>query len=125
MKCLRCSHEWMSKVKEPKRCPKCKSPYWNKPKLPASSSNYGTQRLIAQIDSLHEEVANERHLKEQLLAERLPPTKVLTEPLDPHPIIHLLPKLYAPLKNHLIIAMRDKYPEIKFELKGNEIIEIL
>ena len=31
--CLRCSHEWRSKTTEkPTICPKCKSPYWNKPK---------------------------------------------------------------------------------------------
>ena len=29
-KCLRCGHEWPSKQEQPIRCPKCKSPYWNK-----------------------------------------------------------------------------------------------
>jgi len=30
-RCERCSHEWIPKNmnKEPKVCPKCKSPYWN------------------------------------------------------------------------------------------------
>ncbi len=29
--CLRCGHKWVGRTKsEPKRCPKCKSPYWNK-----------------------------------------------------------------------------------------------
>lgn len=33
-KCLRCSHEWMPRdiTKEPEICPKCKSPYWNRPR---------------------------------------------------------------------------------------------
>jgi predicted Zn-ribbon and HTH transcriptional regulator len=34
LSCLRCAHEWASKLKigEPKNCPKCKSPYWNRPR---------------------------------------------------------------------------------------------
>ena len=33
LKCLRCRHTWYPKRPiEPKVCPKCKSPYWNKPK---------------------------------------------------------------------------------------------
>ena len=33
-KCYRCSHEWVSSQKNqiPKVCPKCKSPYWDRPK---------------------------------------------------------------------------------------------
>ncbi len=33
-KCERCSHEWIprNKGEEPAVCPKCKSPYWNKPR---------------------------------------------------------------------------------------------
>lgn len=33
-KCLRCGHEWAPRdiAVEPVICPKCKSPYWNKPK---------------------------------------------------------------------------------------------
>lgn len=30
-KCLRCNHSWiLRKSNEPKVCPKCKSPYWDK-----------------------------------------------------------------------------------------------
>ena len=29
-KCLRCGHEWASKNSHPVRCPKCKTPYWDK-----------------------------------------------------------------------------------------------
>ena len=28
--CKRCGHRWLIRVREPKTCPKCKSPYWNK-----------------------------------------------------------------------------------------------
>ncbi len=33
-RCERCGHEWLSRDerKEPKVCPKCKSPYWDIPK---------------------------------------------------------------------------------------------
>jgi len=33
-KCERCGHEWVPRNKEesPIICPKCKTPYWNKPK---------------------------------------------------------------------------------------------
>jgi len=31
--CLRCGHKWVPRIKrEPKRCPGCKSPYWNRPR---------------------------------------------------------------------------------------------
>ena len=29
VKCNRCNHEWATKI-NPKWCPGCKSPYWNK-----------------------------------------------------------------------------------------------
>ena len=31
-KCLRCEGEWHPQVDNPKACPHCHSPYWNKPK---------------------------------------------------------------------------------------------
>ena len=33
-KCERCGHEWVprSKKEYPNVCPKCKSPYWDKPR---------------------------------------------------------------------------------------------
>jgi uncharacterized CHY-type Zn-finger protein len=33
--CERCRHEWLPRVegREPTVCPKCKSPYWNTPRL--------------------------------------------------------------------------------------------
>ena len=27
--CLRCGATWIPRVEAPKRCPSCKSPYWN------------------------------------------------------------------------------------------------
>lgn len=36
-KCLRCGYEWVPRIfktkdEEPTICPRCKSPYWNKPR---------------------------------------------------------------------------------------------
>ena len=33
-RCERCSHEWVPRNKgvEPRVCPSCKNPYWNRPK---------------------------------------------------------------------------------------------
>jgi len=33
VKCNRCQHEWPTKQKEPKWCPACKSPYWNRKRV--------------------------------------------------------------------------------------------
>jgi predicted Zn-ribbon and HTH transcriptional regulator len=34
--CKRCGHEWNPRIAEPpKRCPECKSPYWNKERKPS------------------------------------------------------------------------------------------
>lgn len=41
-RCERCSHEWIPKdyEQEPAVCPKCKSPYWNKPKKVKAMTTY-------------------------------------------------------------------------------------
>ena len=39
--CERCEHIWVprSYIKEPKVCPKCKSPYWNVPRQKERNKN--------------------------------------------------------------------------------------
>ena len=37
--CLRCSHQWPSKLEVPITCSKCRSPYWRIPKGESSPSN--------------------------------------------------------------------------------------
>ena len=32
VECNRCNHKWATK-REPKNCPSCKSPYWNKERV--------------------------------------------------------------------------------------------
>lgn len=41
-RCERCGGEWIPKdaQKEPVTCPKCKSPYWNRPKRTSSMLTY-------------------------------------------------------------------------------------
>jgi DNA-directed RNA polymerase subunit RPC12/RpoP len=40
--CERCEHEWIPRDADPKSeprvCPKCKSPYWNKPRRNAKAA---------------------------------------------------------------------------------------
>lgn len=43
--CERCGHEWITRSNcAPTTCPKCKSPYWNKPRrtLPRGRRKVGT-----------------------------------------------------------------------------------
>ena len=28
--CIRCTYKWIPIIKHPKKCPRCKSPYWDK-----------------------------------------------------------------------------------------------
>ena len=30
--CERCKHKWLPRGEAPKVCPKCKSPYWDRPR---------------------------------------------------------------------------------------------
>lgn len=41
-RCDRCSHEWIPRGggEEPRICPKCKSPYWNRPRKDALPMTY-------------------------------------------------------------------------------------
>jgi DNA-directed RNA polymerase subunit RPC12/RpoP len=41
LKCLRCGHEWTRRnfKRDPKVCPSCKSPYWNKERKSAYHSS--------------------------------------------------------------------------------------
>lgn len=38
-RCERCDHEWVPREKDetPRVCPKCKSPYWDRPRKAAAS----------------------------------------------------------------------------------------
>jgi predicted Zn-ribbon and HTH transcriptional regulator len=41
--CDRCGHEWIPRgdsTKEPRTCPKCRSPYWNQPRKHAVPMSY-------------------------------------------------------------------------------------
>ncbi len=35
VRCLRCGRRWTPLVKKPRQCPRCKSPYWNRPRWTA------------------------------------------------------------------------------------------
>lgn len=36
--CERCGHKWASRVDNPIRCAKCKTPYWNRPRQAATEN---------------------------------------------------------------------------------------
>jgi len=39
LECNRCNHKWLPRAQtEPKFCPNCNSPYWNKPRILAKDS---------------------------------------------------------------------------------------
>lgn len=39
-RCERCDHEWVPRANsEPTVCPRCKSPYWNRPRKDAKKSS--------------------------------------------------------------------------------------
>ena len=31
--CLRCGHTWVKRIEKPKFCPRCRSPYWDTPRI--------------------------------------------------------------------------------------------
>lgn len=47
-KCERCGHEWIPRNKEEKPiiCPKCKSPYWDKPKKSKKGKNHNKNTTL-------------------------------------------------------------------------------
>jgi hypothetical protein len=100
MKCLRCNHEWQSRVENPKRCPNCKSPYWKQPK-----------------ERVH-------YIKnEGVKLPDIPPKSVILLGNDEQQF-DIPSKLYAPLKIRLLTAMRDRLP-LKVKVKNGEITDIL
>jgi len=41
LKCLRCGNTWQPLTERmPKRCPKCNSPYWYRPRMPRSYAEF-------------------------------------------------------------------------------------
>ena len=46
LKCLRCFHSWYQRTPvDPVVCPKCKTPYWNKPKNKEVQQNGSENKL--------------------------------------------------------------------------------
>ena len=44
-KCYRCNHKWVQREKDkPRICPKCKSPYWDKPKTKFNKKKNGKNK---------------------------------------------------------------------------------
>lgn len=62
-RCERCLHEWLPRedAREPRVCPKCKSPYWDKPRRSLTSKGYESlvpiERAQQDIRDLNFEIA--------------------------------------------------------------------
>ncbi len=50
-RCERCGHEWVPRDSdgEPRVCPKCKSPYWNRPRKSATSYEDFRDKIVATL----------------------------------------------------------------------------
>lgn len=51
VKCGRCEHEWLRRTGRPKQCPKCRSPYWDQPRVRGEgkvADEVGAQKKIAE-----------------------------------------------------------------------------
>jgi predicted Zn-ribbon and HTH transcriptional regulator len=47
-RCERCQHEWVPREDvEPRVCPKCKSPYWNRPRKTANGKRDKVRKASA------------------------------------------------------------------------------
>ena len=81
-KCLRCGHEWPSRLERlPKVCPKCNSPYWNKPKVKQSGPKRNSEPLwmtkAYELDS-GVRIFAKRSLKLENLSVEGPPRQIIT-----------------------------------------------
>jgi NAD-dependent SIR2 family protein deacetylase len=65
--CERCDHEWLPRNRErkPKVCPKCKSPYWNKPRQQRGKTDNLPKDNIGRM------IANDRFLDESEASQNL------------------------------------------------------
>ena len=50
-RCERCGHEWVPRESDsdPRVCPKCKSPYWNKPRKSATSYEDFRDKIVVTL----------------------------------------------------------------------------
>ena len=102
-RCERCGHEWIPRereeLQEPKVCPKCKSPYWNKPRKAGTPMTYEAFRDA--VKGVLEEAGKPMTWTEIRTVAKLPqafPNNQwvrrmesdisLQRPRDPHGIIH-------------------------------------
>ena len=71
-RCDRCDHQWVprSPQRRPKVCPKCKSPYWDRPRAEQRRKLTNEGRVADKGMGLWRDLAPGRSLADELLAER-------------------------------------------------------
>jgi len=102
-RCERCSHEWIPKdsEREPTVCPKCKSPYWNKPRKKTSILTY---------EDFRERVKSTLKGSEQLTWTEIRTKAKLPEKFPNNKWVHRLEKEIGLKRN------KDKHGIIKWTL---------
>ena len=48
-KCQRCNAEWLPRSEKPIACPRCKSTYWNKPRMKRESKLKAKEPIVVEI----------------------------------------------------------------------------
>ena len=62
LKCLRCSHEWNPIQTEVRICPKCKSAWWDKPKMNRTDRiNQAIQKNQLKHDEVRKKWVDSKH----------------------------------------------------------------
>ncbi|MFX1537133.1 MAG: hypothetical protein ACFFDI_23220 [Promethearchaeota archaeon] len=84
MRCMRCGHEWIPRTAKPKHCPRCNSPYWNKPKVkqsgPKRNSEPSWMTKAYELDSGVRIFAKGRVKIENLSVDGPPRQKIIGKP---------------------------------------------
>jgi len=52
--CCRCGHEWATKQDRPLRCARCKSAYWDRPKVRGKGSTAYVAKYVVKGDAKEE-----------------------------------------------------------------------
>lgn len=106
--CERCNHEWIPRDidNEPRVCPRCKSPYWNRPRRERSLD-------LASSGAAHTQVGNIASVPQEIEA-------ATSEEFSPVANSKLSPGKKAWLTKKRNIALKQAAEEAKFAARSKE-----